>query len=223
MDLWGVPGSNPGGPMNFLLVEVLPNDPIHRIGGELRIFRQLQISERDRSACHLCFRSACYTLNAWNRRFTVDLSGARPRHWKSEFLSIRTMQTTSSTDSHRIVTPDDLKWETVIPGTQIAVVAGDPTKPGPFVIRQKTAAGAMVPAHWHTTTENVTVLQGTFAMGIGEKFDKTKLTRMHPGDFSTVPATVPHFAMPETDVIVQLDAMGPWVTNVVNPADDPRG
>ena len=135
----------------------------------------------------------------------------------------RTMQTTSSTDSHRIVTPDDLKWETVIPGTQIAVVAGDPTKPGPFVIRQKTAAGAMVPPHWHTTIENVTVLQGTFAMGIGDKFEKTKLTRMHPGDFSTVPATVPHFAMPETDVIVQLDAMGPWVTNVVNPADDPRG
>ena len=110
------------------------------------------------------------------------------------------MQTTSSTDSHRIVTPDDLKWETVYPGTQIAVVAGDPTKPGPFVIRQKTAAGAMVPPHWHPTTESVTVLQGTFAMGIGDKLDKTKLTRMHPGDFSTVPATVPHFAMPETDV-----------------------
>ena len=133
------------------------------------------------------------------------------------------MQTTSSTDSHRIVTPDDLKWETVIPGTQIAVVAGDPTKPGPFVIRQKTAAGAMVPPHWHPTTENVTVLQGIFAMGIGDKFDKTKLTRMHPGDFSTVPANVPHFAMPETDIIVQLDAMGPWVINVVDPADDQRG
>ena len=47
----GVPGSNPGGPMIFLLVEVLPNNPIHRIGGELRIFSQLQISETDRSAC----------------------------------------------------------------------------------------------------------------------------------------------------------------------------
>jgi len=36
----------------------------------------------------ICVSGPRVTLNAWNRRFTVDLSGARPRHWKSEFLSI---------------------------------------------------------------------------------------------------------------------------------------
>ena len=59
--------SNPGGPMIFLLVEVLPNNPIHRIGGELRIFRQLQISETNRNVCQ-------YVLNA----------NVRERRYKSE-------------------------------------------------------------------------------------------------------------------------------------------
>ena len=55
------------GPMIFLLVEVLPNDPIHRIGGELRIFRQLQISETNRNVCQ-------YVLNA----------NVREKRYKSE-------------------------------------------------------------------------------------------------------------------------------------------
>jgi len=45
-DFMGVPGSNPGGSMIFLLVELLQTEPIHRIGGELRIFSQLRISDR---------------------------------------------------------------------------------------------------------------------------------------------------------------------------------
>ena len=44
----GVPGSNPGGPINLKIFLPLQTDPINRIGGELRIFSQLQISDQFR-------------------------------------------------------------------------------------------------------------------------------------------------------------------------------
>ena len=62
----------PSGPMIFLLVEVLPNDPIHRIGGELRIFSHLRISETDRSACQ-CVLNA----NVREKRYKSESNQAR--------------------------------------------------------------------------------------------------------------------------------------------------
>jgi hypothetical protein len=68
----GVPGSNPGGPMIFLLVEVLPNDPIHQIGGELRILRQLQISETNLNVCQCALN-----VNVRQRRYKSESNQAR--------------------------------------------------------------------------------------------------------------------------------------------------
>ena len=127
--------------------------------------------------------------------------------------------------SHPIVTSDSLKWAPLFPGVdaiQMAVVSGDPSKPGPFVVRLKIAKGAELAAHWHPTTENVTVLQGTFSAGMGDKLDESKLTKMQPGDFISIPARAHHFAKAETDVIVQDHAPGPFSITFVNPADDPR-
>ena len=60
--------------------------------------------------------------------------------------------------------PDDLKWGRAPPGlpavSQAAVVAGDPSKSGPFVIRAKLPDGYKVPPHSHPDDENVTVLRG---------------------------------------------------------------
>lgn len=78
--------------------------------------------------------------------------------------------------SHTMLTPDDLKWGPVPPalppGAQLAVLAGDPSKAGLFTLRLKAPDGYKIMPHWHPTDENVTVLQGNFAMGIGEKFDE---------------------------------------------------
>jgi quercetin dioxygenase-like cupin family protein len=127
-----------------------------------------------------------------------------------------------SPQPHAIVTTAELKWMPLIPGSQMAVVSGDPSVSAPFVIRIKSAAGAEIPAHWHPTDENVTVLVGTFGVGIGDKLAPAKLTAMHPGDFVSMPATMHHFAKAETEAIVQVHGMGPFAVNFVNPADDPR-
>ena len=56
------------------------------------------------------------------------------------------------------------------------MVAGDPDKEGePFVIRIQGKDGAKVPPHWHPTDENVTVLRGTFLVGMGDHYDEAKL------------------------------------------------
>src|SRR5215468_11269360 len=57
------------------------------------------------------------------------------------------------------------------PGARIAVLEGDPAKPGPFVFRVKVPDGYRIPPHTHPKPERVTVISGTFHLGMGEKFD----------------------------------------------------
>lgn len=139
-------------------------------------------------------------------------------YWKNG----RAVQSTAADTAHPIVTPADLNWAPLIPGSQMAVVAGDPSASGAFVIRIKSAAGTEIAPHWHPNDENVTVLVGTFSVGMGDKLDPAKLTAMHPGDFLNMPATMHHYAKAQTDTIVQVHGMGPFQVNFVNPADDPR-
>ena len=81
---------------------------------------------------------------------------------------------------HMIVRSGDLKWSPIIKGCDLAPVSGDPGADGtPFVLRLRCVDGAKIPAHWHPTDENVTVLKGTFLAGMGEKFDESKLLTMN--------------------------------------------
>jgi anti-sigma factor ChrR (cupin superfamily) len=122
--------------------------------------------------------------------------------------------------SHGIVKPAALKWTPIIKGCETAAVNGDPSVEGaPFVLRLKCAAGTKIPAHWHPTDENVTVLSGTFQVGMGEKFDAKSLQTMLPGSFASMPKEMRHFAMSKTATVVQVHGAGPFKVNWVNPAD----
>lgn len=124
--------------------------------------------------------------------------------------------------THSIVKPDGLKWEPFIGPSQMALVSGDPSQAGPFVVRIKSPAGTTIAAHWHPTDENLTVLEGKFAVGMGDMFDASKLMMMERGDFIQMPAKMHHFAKAMTDTVVQVHGMGPFAVTFVNPADDPR-
>ena len=122
-------------------------------------------------------------------------------------------------EAHKIVHFGDLKWTGIIKGCDLAPVAGDMNAEGaPFVLRIRCADGAKIPAHWHPTDENVTVLKGTFLVGMGESFDESKLQTMNVGNFVTVPKEMRHFAMSKGETIVQVHAMGPFKVNWVNPS-----
>jgi hypothetical protein len=127
---------------------------------------------------------------------------------------------------HVLVTPEMLKWgpapPALPPGAQAAVLCGDPTKEEPFTIRIKLPDGYKVPPHWHPVDENVTVLQGTFMMGTGEKFDADAATALPAGGFGHMPKGKRHYAFARGDTILQIHSMGPFQINYVNPEDDPR-
>jgi uncharacterized RmlC-like cupin family protein len=77
-------------------------------------------------------------------------------------------------------------------GAQIAVIKGDPSKEGMYVVRLKVPAGFKIAAHMHPNDENVTVLSGSFNIGTGEKLDETKGTSIKAGGYSFVAKAMPH-------------------------------
>lgn len=125
-----------------------------------------------------------------------------------------------STEAHKIVHFGDLKWTPTIKGCDLAPVSGDPSAEGaPFVLRIRCADGAKIPAHWHPTDENVTVLKGTFLVGMGESFDEAKLQTMNVGNFVMMPKEMRHFGMCKGETIVQVHGAGPFKINWVNPSE----
>jgi quercetin dioxygenase-like cupin family protein len=128
-------------------------------------------------------------------------------------------------DSHTVHMPDALKWTepAVLPGAKMAMIQGDPAKEGLFVYRFKFPANYKVPPHFHKAGENVTVLAGTFFIGLGEKFDQGSGKELPVGGFIAIPPKHPHFAWAGSqETIVQVHGVGPTDLTFVNPADDPR-
>lgn len=102
------------------------------------------------------------------------------------------------------------------PGARRTVIHGDPTKEGDFTMRLSFPDGYRIPPHIHSAGEHITVLQGTFMFGMGERFDESAL-RAHPaGDFIYTPAKMPHFAIARGETVVQLHGNGPWTVKVVD-------
>jgi hypothetical protein len=122
--------------------------------------------------------------------------------------------------------PTQLQWQPGPPslpkGAQMAVLEGDPNKPGPFVFRVKAPDGYRIPPHTHSKTERVTVIAGTFHIGMGEKFDAKAAMAMPEGTYGYWEAGMKHFVWVRGETIVQFHGMGPWSIQYVNPADDPR-
>jgi hypothetical protein len=128
---------------------------------------------------------------------------------------------------HVVVRPNAIKWgpapPSLPPGSQIAVLDGDPGKPGMlYVIRAKLPDGYQIPPHWHPTDENVTVLKGALLVGKGEKLAPATMEELPAGSFMRMPKTMRHFAMAKGETIIQVHGIGPFDVNYVNPADDPR-
>jgi quercetin dioxygenase-like cupin family protein len=129
-------------------------------------------------------------------------------------------------DAHKTVTAQEIKWgpapPSIPPGAQAAVLYGDPGKEGLFTLRLKLPKDYAIPPHTHPKPEIVTVISGTFRLGMGEKADKSKGQALPAGSFLALPPGMAHFAFADEDTVIQLNSTGPWGLTYVNPADDPR-
>ncbi|HJQ68859.1 MAG TPA: cupin domain-containing protein [Blastocatellia bacterium] len=137
-------------------------------------------------------------------------------------LALTALCFAQSATEHKMVAPEAIKWGPLWPGSEIAVLSGNPLKDGdPFVLRLKFVAGAKVPPHWHPSDEHLTVIKGAFYMGKGEKFDESAGHALTVGSYMMMPKQTPHFAWTKEETIVQVHGIGPFKTTWVNPADDP--
>lgn len=107
---------------------------------------------------------------------------------------------------HMMVAPGELNWTDVasLPaGAKLAVIEGPVTEPVPFTFRLKLPANYQIPAHWHPAIEHVTVISGTFNMGVGDKLDTAKTRPLAAGSVAIMQPKTNHFTWNKEETIVE--------------------
>jgi quercetin dioxygenase-like cupin family protein len=129
-------------------------------------------------------------------------------------------------EGHQIVSPQEIKWgpapAVLPPGAQAAVLFGDPSKEGLFALRLKLPEGYRVPPHTHPVDEVVTVISGTFSLGMGETADQSTAQPLPAGSFFALPPGTAHYVFIDEETVIQISTIGPWGLTYINPEDDPR-
>lgn len=125
--------------------------------------------------------------------------------------------------AQKVVLPQDLVWRpappSFPPGSESVVLYGDPAKEGPFIVRVRAPKGFRLPLHTHPVPEVLTVLSGVVSFSVGPD---AKSSRVPAGGFSVMPPGIEHMVVIEDDAVVQINAIGPWRIDYVDPKDDPR-
>ena len=126
----------------------------------------------------------------------------------------------------RSILPEQIDWKpfpAFPPTARLAVVVGEPTKPGPYVIRVKVPSGVKLTPHRHPEDRIYTVISGVFYIGLGDRFDPDKLKAYPPGSVIVLPGDTPHFHWAMSgEYVSQVTAIGPLGLEYLDPRDDPR-
>jgi hypothetical protein len=94
----------------------------------------------------------------------------------------------------RSVLPEEIEWKpfpAFPPSARLAVLVGEPTGPGPYVIRVKLPAGVKLMPHVHAEDRVYTVISGVFYIGAGEHFNSATLEAYPPGSVIVLPGGTP--------------------------------
>jgi uncharacterized protein (TIGR02246 family) len=117
----------------------------------------------------------------------------------------------------RLIPASGLVWSDFTPpgfdpGMKLTVISGDPSKPGPYTLRLQFPAGYRFPVHWHPGIENLTVVSGTFQLGMGNTANWGALKNYAPGDYLYIPPRHAHFGgSPASGAsVIQLHGQGPF-------------
>src|SRR5262245_12758000 len=96
----------------------------------------------------------------------------------------------------RALLSEDVDWKPFAafpPSARLAVMVGQPTEPGPYVVRVKLPHGVKLMPHTHLEDRIYTVISGVFYIGLGDEFDAGKLEAYPPGAVIVLPGHTPHF------------------------------
>lgn len=126
----------------------------------------------------------------------------------------------------RSILPEDIHWKpfpAFPPSARLAVLVGDPAKPGPYVTRVKVPLGVKLMPHRHPEDRIYTVMSGVFYIGFGAQFDGDKVKAYPPGSVLVLPGDTDHFHWAKSgEYVTQISAIGPLGLEYVDHRDDPR-
>ena len=106
----------------------------------------------------------------------------------------------------------------------IEKLVGDMEVPGQeFVIRIHHDPGYVVLPHTHPMDENITVLTGAWALGMGSRLDMSALVPMEQGALGLVTAKMAHYGRAGVETILQVHGIGPFVNLPVDPVFELTG
>jgi quercetin dioxygenase-like cupin family protein len=133
----------------------------------------------------------------------------------------------SQSDPHAVmVMPDQVTWgagpASLPAGAKAAVLEGNPKEAGAFTMRLSLPDGYRIPPHSHPADERLTIIEGTFRLGMGDKFDESALKALKAGSYVSMKPGTKHFVLAKGNTVVQINGVGPWKISYVNPGDDPR-
>ena len=126
----------------------------------------------------------------------------------------------------KAILPEDIEWNPFAafpPSARLAVIVGQPSEPGPYMIRVKVPHGVKLMPHRHPEDRIYTVISAIFYIGLGDQFDADKLEAYRPGAVIVLPGHTSHFHWAKSgEYITQVSAIGPLGMEYVNSKDDPR-
>lgn len=115
----------------------------------------------------------------------------------------------------KVTMPDKIPWvENEKAGSAQAVVLGDPSKPGLYIVLTKWHGGHMSRPHFHPNDRYITVLSGTWWVGTGSKYDPASTVPLPAGSFVVHTGKEIHYdGAKEGDAVLQILGMGPATSN----------
>ena len=124
------------------------------------------------------------------------------------------------------ILPEDVDWKpfpAFPPGARLAVLVGEPTQAGPYLIRVKVPSGVKLMPHKHPEDRIYTVISGVFYVGLGDRFDEEDLKAYPPGSVVVLPGNTWHFHSAKSgEYVTQVTAIGPLGLEYKEADDDPR-
>lgn len=125
-----------------------------------------------------------------------------------------------------LINAKSVKWSAAPPalpkGAKVAVLHGDPSADGQYVMRIMMPPRYKIPFHWHSKTEHVTVISGALFVANMETFDKRIAHPVKQGGFLYLPARAQQFAFTKGATVIEVHGEGPYDVKYTNPSDDPQ-
>ena len=126
----------------------------------------------------------------------------------------------------RAILAENIEWKPFAafpPEVRLAVLVGQPSESGPYVIRVKVPHGVKLMPHRHPEDRIYTVISGVFHIGLGDQFDEGKLEAYPPGALVILPGNTSHFHWAKSgEYVTQVTAIGPLGLEYVDSKNDPR-